>query len=962
MATRILTGYNSGNSGNIKGGATFSYSSSTTDTGAVYNSTPKSARITVPVKYCDTSQSFYFNIYVGGVKVAETVELWSKYDDTLVGATPATVTETFELEYLEDEILTASGSIKFELIANSNNNVYCINLRNGTATLEVEYGSSATLGNPGTPTIKENYNGTYTASWTAASASGGSGSVYYQWRDARNGGYWSNWSTSNSVTLNIPGYDVEYAFQVRASYDGASSSSAGALESWSPVIYKTFTQPTVTKPGAPTITQNSDGTFKASWTASTGNYGVGSVSYQLYCGNDLIGSATTNTSITANIPTYGTAYSFTVKATYSGVSATSNATSYTFAQPTLGKPGKPTITSTTTQYTVTWNAASAANGTGSVYYRVIIAKTDGSYVNTTNWQTSRTYTANIPSSGVYAITIEATYHNASSSSAGALSSLSDTTEVTLTVGSLTAPGAPTITQNYDGTFTASWTAATGSGSSGSIYYMLYNVTTSEYVTNRITDTRVTLNVPGYGTTYTYRVFATYGGASASINGAFTANSANTSVTFLAATLSTPDAPTIVQNTNGTFTASWGAAVGNYGVGDVYYQLWNATSNTAVSNRITTTSTTHNIPNYNSEITYTVKATYNGATGSADGALVKTSEGTKKTFTKPSLIAPTLSLSTYSGSSASLSWSAAQLVNATGVISYTIYGGTTALKTVTTTSATIEESVLAPLGTVVLSVQATATDLSNTASGATITATSNTVSFTYSGNFSGASNLAVSGTNTAVLTWTKGSSSYGDFVYDIYAGNNVIVDNLSSTTTTYTLSENIVCGWSNMIIRIKTRNTTSNQEVFSNQVTFTYSPKYTAPSGLKTNGSGSQAIVSWTAGTTTYGTMVYEVYANNTKVGDNITTNSFTILESVLEGLNNKTVSIYIKYKVLETGVTDQLSAVTFTYVPSVTKHTVGYRQGGRNHNCLVYVCVNGAWVKCVPYVYANGKWNICSTK
>ena len=150
MAIRTLTGYNSGNSGNIKGGATFSYSS---NTGAVYNAKPKSATITVPVKYCDTSQSFYFNIYVGGTKVAETVELWSKYDETLVGSTPATVTETFDLEYLEDEILTATGTIKFELIANSNNNVYCINLRNGTATLEVEY-DSATLSAPGTPTIK----------------------------------------------------------------------------------------------------------------------------------------------------------------------------------------------------------------------------------------------------------------------------------------------------------------------------------------------------------------------------------------------------------------------------------------------------------------------------------------------------------------------------------------------------------------------------------------------------------------------------------------------------------------------------------------------------------------------------------------------------------------------------------------------------------------------------------------
>jgi hypothetical protein len=110
----------------------------------------------------------------------------------------------------------------------------------------------------------------------------------------------------------------------------------------------------------------------------------------------------------------------------------------------LGKPGKPTVTSTTSDYTVTWTAASASNGTGSVYYRVIITKSDGSYVNTTNWQTSRTYTASIPSTGSYSIAVEATYNNASSTTAGTLSMLSDTTTATLAVGSLTNPGAPTI--------------------------------------------------------------------------------------------------------------------------------------------------------------------------------------------------------------------------------------------------------------------------------------------------------------------------------------------------------------------------------------------------------------------------------------------------------------------------------------------------------------------------------------
>lgn len=121
-------------------------------------------------------------------------------------------------------------------------------------TLYLGYNSKeATLTAPGTPTITENYDGTYTAKWSAAKGSGGSGSVYYQWWDVNNGGYWSNWSTATSVTLRVPSYGYNYEFRVRATYDGASSSSEGSVESWSSTVSKTFTAPSVTAPGKPTI-------------------------------------------------------------------------------------------------------------------------------------------------------------------------------------------------------------------------------------------------------------------------------------------------------------------------------------------------------------------------------------------------------------------------------------------------------------------------------------------------------------------------------------------------------------------------------------------------------------------------------------------------------------------------------------------------------------------------------------
>ena len=153
-------------------------------------------------------------------------------------------------------------------------------------------------------------------------------------------------------------------------------------------------------------------------------------------------------SVTANIPGYGTAYSFTVKATYSGATATSNATSYTFVAASLTAPGTPTVTNDTSKYTVTWTAATGKNGVGSVYYRVITTKTDGSYVDTSNWQTALTYTANIPSNGTFSIAVEATYNNASSTSAGTLSALSGAVQKTMAAGSLTAPGAPNLWEAY----------------------------------------------------------------------------------------------------------------------------------------------------------------------------------------------------------------------------------------------------------------------------------------------------------------------------------------------------------------------------------------------------------------------------------------------------------------------------------------------------------------------------------
>ena len=819
--------------------------------------------------------------------------------------------------------------------------------------------SEATLGNPGTPSITVNGDGTYTAKWSAASASGGSGSVYYQWWDVNNGGWWTNWSTATQVTLNIPSYGYPYEFKVRATYDGASSSYEGNLESWSNKITYTFTQPTVTKPGKPTIVQNNDGTFKASWTAATGSNGTGSVKYQLYYGSTAIGSSTTSTSVTANIPGYGTAYSFTVKATYAGVSATSDATSFTFAAATLTKPGAPSVELTTTTYTLNWTPATGTNGSGNVYYRAMAHNKNIATTYASGWQTGLSYTGTIKTSGDYKFYVLATYDNASSETEGNLLTSSEGTELAVVLGSLTQPGAPTIKQNSDGTFTASWTKATGYDNSGLVYYRLYNVTTSTYLSERSTELSATVAIPAYGSAQTYRVMATYGNASASANGDITTWSSDTTHTFSAPSLTTPGAPVITQNNDGTFSANWTRASGLNGSGSVYYQLINTTQGIALNDNTTSNSGTYAIPTYGTELTFQVKATYNNAGAASDGSLVTYSAETKKTFVSPSLSKPVLSIKSTSGTAPELSWTAAVLSNTTGTIYYEIWNGDYLLDYTSDLSITIAEDVIAPFSPLQITVRAFARDLSNNSSGYSLTSDSNAVSFTHQPTFNGASSLSGTGANELKLQWIAGSTSYGKITYSILINNKVVAENIPGSTTTYTVPEELLYTLtSNNTVTLRTYHSITSGYKDSNSISYTYAPIFNGATNLKSNNAGSQAIVTWTAGNVSYGEVVYDLYLNGVKIASDLTSTSYTIFESSFSKASN---SIYIVTRAPLHDKSHTSSTITFNYIASVIKHTVGYRQGGRNHNCLVYVCVNGAWIKCAPHVYKNGKWQICST-
>lgn len=169
--------------------------------------------------------------------------------------------------------------------------------------------------------------------------------------------------------------------------------------------YVTFISPSVTAPGTPTITQNNDGTFKVSWSASTGSNGSGSVTYQLWNVTDGIAasSSSTATNVTLDIPIYGTAIQYKVIATYSGTTANSSTVTKTFTKPVLSTPTNVKLSATTGESTtISWAASSITATTGTITYSI---RKNGTQIATTT-KTSYTFNKDVTSTwGTSAVTL-----------------------------------------------------------------------------------------------------------------------------------------------------------------------------------------------------------------------------------------------------------------------------------------------------------------------------------------------------------------------------------------------------------------------------------------------------------------------------------------------------------------------------------------------------------------------------
>lgn len=121
------------------------------------------------------------------------------------------------------------------------------------------------------------------------------------------------------------------------------------------------------------------------------------------------------------------------------------------------------------------------------------------------------------------------------------------------------------------------------------------------------------------------------------------------ITYIEPSLIAPSNLVISQHeTNGTYTLSWDAAIGTNGTGDITYQVWSASDQEPLTDEITATSYTANIPGYDYYFEYRVYAYYSG--------LTKSSDIVGSYFNPPSVSAVTLSLAPESGDSTTLIWS------------------------------------------------------------------------------------------------------------------------------------------------------------------------------------------------------------------------------------------------------------------------------------------------------------------
>lgn len=307
--------------------------------------------------------------------------------------------------------------------------------------------------------LKASQTGTnVTFSWTAAVASGGNGEITYKLFNLSDGVVvTSTAATSVTIAASTLGY-ANMQWRIIAEYDGHTQNSAS--------IYFEPKSPSLSTPAKPTVTISGN-KFTVSWSAASGAYGTGNVTYVLHYGNKATGyfessfDVGTARTYTIEFTDWSMQHGFTVTAYYSGVEATGETTYITTPTPTLTKPGAPQVSQTGRKVTVAWAAAKGSSGVGSVYYYLFAGSEDSVVYQGTGTAVVITPPAYDESKGYFVL---ATYCGAEQWSA--------TTYFTANSPQLTSSGTPSVSYS-DGVFTLSWEAAVGSYGDGEVTYTVF---------------------------------------------------------------------------------------------------------------------------------------------------------------------------------------------------------------------------------------------------------------------------------------------------------------------------------------------------------------------------------------------------------------------------------------------------------------------------------------------------------
>lgn len=193
----------------------------------------------------------------------------------------------------------------------------------------------------------------------------------------------------------------------------------------------------------------------------------------------------------------------------------------------------------------------------------------------------------------------------------------------------------------------------------------------------------------------------------------------------------PSISSITQQNDGSFKITWSAADWSGGNSTISYEIFIYEGSTKIveSDYLTNGILTYtaDIPKYSTSLSFFVRArpVYT-STNYID------SNSVSKTFNPPSLSTPTISISPTSGNTTIVTRSNSTLSHTDGTITYTLKQNGNTVDNFSGTSYTVTETQLESWGntSVVFTVVATATGLTNTYSGDTLTKTSSGATFTY----------------------------------------------------------------------------------------------------------------------------------------------------------------------------------------------------------------------------------------